>query len=109
LGLLSLTAGIALLALSLFYVFSGQGRSRGGPGSPVLGLLETEKRALELIARSGQMTQKDLARELGITRVKVHRLVKQLERRGLIETAPYGKTRMIRAKQPYLGESAEMQ
>ncbi len=107
-GLLSLLAGIALLSFSLFYIYSGQGRSRGGPGSPVLGLLETGKGALELISRSGKMTQKDLARELGITRVKVHRLVKQLERRGLIETAPYGKTRMIRAKQPYQGGSAEM-
>lgn len=60
-----------------------------------IGLLEEERRVVRLLSSRGPMTQRDIARELGISRVKAHRVIRQLERRGIVVTEPYGNTKLV--------------
>jgi uncharacterized membrane protein len=101
------------MALSIYYISMGQsmGQSNDGAesGLQVAGLLEIEKKALDLIVSKERITQRDLARELALSRVKAHRLVRQLEQRGLVESTPYGKTKILRPKRLRQDGSAEAQ
>ncbi len=108
-GLLSLLAGVLIMALSIYYISIRQSRYGAESGLQVAGLLEIEKKALDLIVSKGRITQRDLARELGLSRVRAHRLVRQLEQRGLVESAPYGKTKILRSKRLRQDGSAEAQ
>lgn len=59
-------------------------------------LLPEEKAVLdELKKQGGQLTQKKLSRETGLTRVKVHRVLNRLEEKKLIRRHPYGSTKMV--------------
>ncbi|MCS6788215.1 MAG: MarR family transcriptional regulator [Aigarchaeota archaeon] len=51
-----------------------------------------------MLSSRGPMTQREIAMELGVSRVRAHRLVRQLERRGLVETEPRGRTKLVRLK-----------
>ncbi len=59
-------------------------------------LLPEEKVILEELKKhAGQLTQKKLARETGLTRVKIHRVLNKLEEKGLVKRHPYGSTKMV--------------
>jgi len=64
-----------------------------------LGLLEEERRVVELLSERGAVTQRDIARELAISRVRAHRLIEELERRGIVTTEPRGRTKIVRLRQ----------
>lgn len=64
----------------------------------LVGLLDEESRVVDLLSSTGPMTQKEIARRLGISRVKAHRVIKQLERRGVVTTKPYGKTKLVKLR-----------
>lgn len=87
----------------------GQSNDGAESGLQVAGLLEIEKKALDLIVSKERITQRDLARELALSRVKAHRLVRQLEQRVLVESTPYGKTKILRPKRLRQNGSAEAQ
>lgn len=63
-------------------------------------LLPEEKKVIaELRKQGGQFTQKKLARETGLTKVKIHRVLNKLEEKNLIERQPYGSTKMVTLKE----------
>jgi len=67
-------------------------------------LLDEERKVVALLSERGEVTQRDLARELGISRVRAHRLVRELERRGVVTTQPYGRTKIVRLRQRASGQ-----
>ena len=50
----------------------------------------------ELERNSGELTQSDLVRKTGLSKVKVHRIIKRLESLGIVSKYPYGVTNNIR-------------
>ncbi len=55
-----------------------------------------EKRVFEkLIENKGVALQSEISRTKGMTKLKTHRAVKDLERKGIIQTETYGKTNRI--------------
>jgi uncharacterized membrane protein len=59
-----------------------------------------ERQVIEfLLKKNGLSTQADVSRLQGMTRVKAHRVVQDLESRKLIEIVPHGKVRELRLKQ----------
>ncbi len=60
-------------------------------------LLPDEKAIVEvLLKHGGAMLQKDISRETGLTRVKVHRVIARLAERGLVSVERAGNTNMVR-------------
>jgi hypothetical protein len=56
-----------------------------------------EKLAIEeLQSKGGEMTQSELVKLTGLSKVKVHRVVKRLEELGVIRKYPYGMTNKLR-------------
>ncbi len=92
-------AGIVglVLALVLILVTNPSGPRR--TGETHLSLLEEERRVVALLSERGAVTQRDIARELGISRVRAHRLVRELERRGVVTAEPRGRTKVVRLRQ----------
>ncbi len=86
-----------VLALVLMLATNPAGPQRTGQAH--LGLLEEERRVVELLSERGAVTQRDIARELGISRVRAHRLVRELERRGIVTSEPRGRTKVVRLRQ----------
>jgi uncharacterized membrane protein len=86
-----------LLALVLMLAASTSGSRQ--TGQTYLGLLEKERRVVELLSERGAVTQRDIARELAISRVRAHRLIRELERRGIVTTEPRGRTKIVRLRQ----------
>jgi uncharacterized membrane protein len=59
-------------------------------------LLPEEKMVLDEIEKyGGSVTQSELAKGLGLTRVKVHRIVRSLEKKNLVLKNEYGMTNKI--------------
>jgi len=55
-----------------------------------------ERRILEkLIEKKGTVLQSEISRMDGMTKLKTHRAVKDLQRKGIIKTEDYGKTNRI--------------
>ena len=55
-----------------------------------------EKRVMEaIVAAGGTMLQKDLSHELGFSRVKIHRVLVRLIRRGVVTAEKYYNTNRI--------------
>ena len=72
-------------------------RSGGKAVEVAMRLLEPdEKRVMEaLVAAGGSMLQKDLSHELGFSRVKIHRVLVRLIRRGVVTAEKYYNTNRI--------------
>ncbi len=60
-------------------------------------LPEEEQRVIRLLL-PGEKLQSQLVRETGLSKVKVHRILKSLKSRGVIEIEPYGKTNLVKLK-----------
>jgi len=57
---------------------------------------ENERRVVEaLVAKGGSMLQKDISYELGFSRVKAHRVVQSLAKRGLVTTQEHFNTNRV--------------
>lgn len=54
---------------------------------------ENERRVVEaIVAEGGSMLQKDISHDLGFSRVKTHRVVQSLTKRGLVTTEEHYNT-----------------
>ena len=59
-------------------------------------LLPEEKKVLsEIEKRGGSATQSEISRNTGLSRVKIHRIIKNLEKKNLVKKQPYGMTNRI--------------
>jgi len=57
---------------------------------------ENERRVVEaLVAKGGEMLQKDISYELGFSRVKAHRVVQSLVKRGLVTMEEHYNTNRV--------------
>lgn len=72
-------------------------RSRGQALEVVLRLLEpNEKKVVEaIVAAGGDMLQKDISYELGFSRVKTHRVIVKLLRRGVVTAEKHYNTNRV--------------
>lgn len=52
----------------------------------------------ELEKNNGELTQQELGWRTKMSKVKVHRIIKRLEKRNILEKLGYGKTNLIRLK-----------
>ncbi|MEM2904851.1 MAG: helix-turn-helix domain-containing protein [Candidatus Bathyarchaeia archaeon] len=70
---------------------------QGQPIDTTLRLLEPdERRVVEALMKAGgTMLQKDIAQELGLSRVKTHRLLVRLLRRGVVNAEKYYNTNRV--------------
>ncbi|MEM2095311.1 MAG: helix-turn-helix domain-containing protein [Candidatus Caldarchaeum sp.] len=65
----------------------------------VMGLTEEEKKVVEfLVARGGGAEQREIAKSLGLSRLKTHRIVSSLKRREVVEVKPRGRTNIVTLK-----------
>jgi len=88
--ILALLLAVASMMI-MVYVFA---LDRGGVR--VAGLTPSEQEVVNyLIRQGGQATQKEIAQALNISRLKAHRLVASLKRRGVVITTPHGRTNKV--------------
>jgi len=60
---------------------------------------ENDKKVISLLKENnGALTQSQLVKEFGMTKVKVHRIIVKLESNKIIEKFKYGQTNKIKLK-----------
>ena len=93
----SLTLTIVVAVLYLLVYRGGSGRE--AYSMVIKGLTEEERKVVEYIAENGgEVLQKDIARDLGLSRLKTHRLVSSLRKRGVVEVEQWGNTNKVRLR-----------
>ena len=91
-ALISFVAGISLI--SLLRMKDNNELRRDVIDSMIL---PDEKIVIKELEKSnGELTQSELVRKTGFSKVKVHRIVRRLESLGIIKKLPYGITNKIR-------------
>jgi uncharacterized membrane protein len=55
----------------------------------------------KLVAEGGRITQSEVSRIEGIGKVKAHRILAKLEKRGIVASEKYGKTNMVKISDKY--------
>ena len=95
-----LALGAALLLAGIIVVLTG--RRKPGEEALTRNLYEEEKRIMQVLLaqKDEELWQKQVARETGLSKVKVSRKLRNLEKKGLIEKIPHGNTNKIRVKRP---------
>ncbi|MEM1943065.1 MAG: helix-turn-helix domain-containing protein [Candidatus Caldarchaeum sp.] len=89
-----IVVSIALIAFPLIlYLYPTRVRAE------VMGLTEEERKVVEfLVARGGGAEQREIAKSLGLSRLKTHRIVSSLKRREVVEVKPRGRTNIVTLK-----------
>ena len=55
----------------------------------------------KLVSEGGRITQSEVSRIEGIGKVKAHRVLAKLEKRGIVSSEKYGKTNMVKVSDKY--------
>ena len=93
---------LGALALYLFYEKS-MPSEKEHDASIALSLMEREERKVvsRIVEEGGRITQSEVSRIEGIGKVKAHRILERLEKRGVLAKEQYGKTNMIKLSEKY--------
>lgn len=97
--LIAIGSVLGAAALYLFY----ESKGGGGFADAALSLMEKDERAIvgRIAGEGGRITQSEISRIAGIGKVKAHRMLLRLEKRGVIEREQYGKTNMVKLSGKY--------
>lgn len=88
-----LTITIMTITLALYLTVFRERQQHHHP----IGLTTEEQQIVDFLERQGgKALQKEIARELNLSRLKTHRLVSSLRRRGVVEVERWGNTNLVK-------------
>lgn len=95
-------AVLGAVALYLFYEKT-KPSEREYDASLALSLMEKEEGKVvnRIVEEGGRITQSEISRIEGIGKVKAHRILRKLEKKGLLKREQYGKTNMVKISEKY--------
>ncbi len=59
-------------------------------------LTASERTVMQIVMKSKSVDQRDIVKETDFSKAKVSRILKELEERGLVETQPKGRTKLVK-------------
>jgi len=96
-SIMAVTLGAILLMIGIFFYMT---RTQAKTVESVMPVLDRdEKSVVSLLKERGEMTQKEIARELDVSKAKMSRIIMNLEKRGLIIKRESGRTNKIKLKE----------
>ena len=101
--MLSITIIIVLLVLYLAFFKESTENDKHETGkmsgTAIRALTEDEKRVVEyIINNGGEALQKDIAKDLNLSRLKTHRIITSLKKRGVVSVEPWGNTNLVKLR-----------
>ncbi len=92
-------AMLGAIALYMFY----EKTAATGKSETALSLMERDERAVvgRIVEEGGRVTQSEISKVKGLGKVKAHRVLERLEKRGILEKEQYGKTNMVKLSEKY--------
>ncbi|MDD5022616.1 MAG: hypothetical protein PHU63_00405 [Candidatus ainarchaeum sp.] len=108
-NLIPFVAGIGfLLGIIIFYLFYQRNEKKIVKRDPkiILEMFGNEEKKIltRLIEKKGEILQTEISRIEGIGKVKAYRIIKKLNKRGIIEVESFGKTNLIKLKKEIVKE-----
>ena len=90
---------LGAIALYMFY----EGTAPVSKAETALSLMERDERAVvgRIVEEGGRVTQSEISKVKGLGKVKAHRILEKLEKRGVLEKEQYGKTNMVKLSEKY--------
>jgi DNA-binding MarR family transcriptional regulator len=105
-----ITEIFVLIVVAAIIILLGYVHFHRGKVKHVLPILtQSERSVMQIIMERKSVDQRDIVQETDFSKAKVSRIVKELEGRGLIETQPKGRTKLIRLRSGRREEPAEKQ
>ena len=96
---LRLAAIFGLFSFSFLFIYL---RKIKKPADVILSVLdEYERKVFEIVRKEKQVRQRKIVNETNFSKAKVSRIVKNLEKRGLIEVEKRGRTNILRIKKRF--------
>jgi len=94
---------LGAVALYLFYEKTQQPSQKEYDASLALSLMERHEATIvrRIVEEGGRVTQSEVSRIEGIGKVRAHRILEKLEKRGVLIKERYGKTNMIKLNEQY--------
>ncbi|MEM1965722.1 MAG: hypothetical protein QXH12_06370 [Candidatus Caldarchaeum sp.] len=90
---LIIAAAVLMILPVAFYILLGS------QTTSITGLTEEEKAVVDYLTRNGGSSeQRAIAKTLGFSRLKTHRLIASLRRRNVVEVEPRGRTNIVKLK-----------
>ncbi|MEW5996371.1 MAG: helix-turn-helix domain-containing protein [Candidatus Micrarchaeota archaeon] len=97
--------GGAILGAISYYTFYERTApvKKEADASLTVSLMEKDESKIlaKLVAEGGRITQSEVSRIEGIGKVKAHRILSRLEKRGIVSSEKYGKTNMVKVSDKY--------
>ncbi|MEM2024039.1 MAG: hypothetical protein QXG69_04540 [Candidatus Caldarchaeum sp.] len=87
-----IAAAVLMILPVAFYILLGS------QTTSITGLTEEEKAVVDYLTRNGGSEQRAIAKTLGFSRLKTHRLIASLRRRNVVEVEPRGRTNIVKLK-----------
>ncbi|MDD5336911.1 MAG: hypothetical protein PHS02_00320 [Candidatus ainarchaeum sp.] len=102
---LVLLLGIVIGAASYYFISERQPRTIAFRKEIAYSLLDSDERKVfaKIVESKGKVLQTELSRLEGIGKVKAHRIVERMEKKGIVEKEGFGKTNMIRLTRDLMG------
>ncbi len=93
---------LGAIAYYLFYERTAPVKKEADAALAVSLMEKDESKILsKLVAEGGRITQSEVSRIEGIGKVKAHRILSKLEKRGIVASEKYGKTNMVKISDKY--------
>ena len=93
---------LGAVAYYLFYERTAPVKKEADAALAVSLMEKDESKILhKLVAEGGRITQSEVSRIEGIGKVKAHRILSRLEKRGIVASEKYGKTNMVKISDKY--------
>jgi uncharacterized membrane protein len=93
---------LGAIAYYLFYERTAPVKKEADAALSVSLMEKDESKILgKLVAEGGRITQSEVSRIEGIGKVKAHRILAKLEKRGIVASEKYGKTNMVKISDKY--------
>ncbi len=93
---------LGAVAYYLFYERTAPVKKEADAALSVSLMEKDESKILhKLVSEGGRITQSEVSRIEGIGKVKAHRILAKLEKRGIVASEKYGKTNMVKISDKY--------
>ena len=97
--------GGAILGAVAYYLFYERTApvKKEAAASLAVSLMDKDESKImgRLVSEGGRITQSEVSRIEGIGKVKAHRVLAKLEKRGIVSSEKYGKTNMVKVSDKY--------
>ncbi len=85
----------------IFVLFKDEEKDHVETGTILKLMEENDRKVMEVLFREKEIMQSKIVKKTGLSKVKVSRILKKMEQKGIIEKLPNGNTNLVKLDKKY--------